>query len=126
MSLPATIGVTRLSDSASITYGDKDTEGDKTTYYAPSPNGDLAGRLKLIYEHQVTKQGIARTVITSIRPILNATTGRYDTYRKIVSAINRDEVDAIVDVTDDYKMHLDAMGVPGTDAQAIAAIAQLN
>jgi hypothetical protein len=126
MSLPATIGVTRLSDLSSVTFGDKDTVGDKTEYYAPSPNGDLAGRLKLTVEHQVTKQGIARSVVTIIEPKFDADSGTYPRFIKAVVTLNRSELDSLESVTDPLKMLIDAFGTVGSDALPIAYVNQTN
>jgi len=49
-------------------------------YYAPSPNGDLAGRTSLTVRHNASASGLVTTIAQFREPVLNASTGKYDSW----------------------------------------------
>lgn len=80
MSLPDSITLT--GNSVNTTYENKTRLGNVVTYYADSANGDLAGRPTLIISQEMTKAGIAKGTVSLVTPVLNALTGKYDSFLK--------------------------------------------
>lgn len=80
MSLPDSI--TLNDGTADEVYTNKVRNGTRVDYYAPSPAGDLAGRPVLSVSQETTKAGIAKATVTLTRPVLNALTGKYDSFLK--------------------------------------------
>lgn len=80
MALPDTITVnygTSPGTNIVFTKGGTNVSGSITTYYAPSPQADLAGRPVLEIEQITSKGGIMRTRRTFKFPIYDATSGTY-------------------------------------------------
>lgn len=80
MALPDSI--TLNDGTTNEVYGNKVRNGSTVTYLATSPNGDLAGRPALIVSQETTKAGIVKATVTLSKPVLNASTGKYDAFLK--------------------------------------------
>lgn len=80
MALPSTITVnygTAPGTDIVFTKGGTNTSGSITTYYAPSPQNDLAGRPVLEIEQAQSKGGIMRSRTSFKFPIYDANSGAY-------------------------------------------------
>ena len=80
MSLPDSI--TLNDGTVNEVYSNKVRNGNVVVYYAPSPQGDLAGRPYLTVSQETTKAGIAKATVALTRPVLNTVTGKYDSFLK--------------------------------------------
>jgi len=83
MSLPTTF-TTDIGDFANPVE-----DGASVVYYADSPQGDLLGRPSLTFTSEVTKAGIARTLMSIKMPVYNAALGKYDGFIKHDEVLNR-------------------------------------
>lgn len=80
--MPLPDSITLNDGTVNEVYSNKIRNGSQVVYYAPSPQGDLAGRPTLTVTQEVTKAGIAKANVVLIRPVLNAATGKYDRFLK--------------------------------------------
>lgn len=64
-------------------------------YHAPSPNGDLAGRTSLTVRHNTSKSGLVTTIAQFRVPVLNDSTGKYDSWIQGDIKITRPDTAAI-------------------------------
>lgn len=73
-----------LSDGAvNVVYASKTQVGPNAVrYFAPSPNSDLSGRPTLDVVYDITKAGIARSVVTLTEPIQDSA-GKYVRFSKV-------------------------------------------
>jgi len=104
MALPSTITLNVGSPAANVVFGDRSVRDNETVYFAPSPNSDLAGRIKLRLSHEVTKTGIARSLVQFVYPILNVSTGKYDSSITCNATITRSETASLADVDEVMEM----------------------
>lgn len=75
MSLPDSI--TLNNGTVDEVYGNKVRNGSSVTYYAISPQGDIAGRPTLTISQETTKAGIAKATVTLLRPVYDVTFSKY-------------------------------------------------
>ena len=106
MSTPASFTVTPPTSAVAITFDDKAVTGDKTEWFAPSPNDDLAGRLPFRLANETTKSGIERSLASTGKPQLSATTGTYDREIRCNVTLMRSQLEDL----DDVRNVLETMG----------------
>ena len=115
MALPSSITLNVGSPAADVVFNTSSPQGNERIYYADSPNGDLAGRIKLRVSHETSKSGIARSLVQFRKPIANAD-GDYDTIVQVNMVATRPETAALTDVDEVLEMAEEVLAV--TDVRA--------
>jgi hypothetical protein len=106
MSLPSTLTLNSVSFDEKVQLS-----GTSVVYYAASPNDDLFGRPSLRISTEITKAGIARTLVSLNRPIYDDSTGKYNGFTKTDLVINRAVTAPITDLDGDVHQIKDLLGV---------------
>lgn len=104
------------SPAADVVFDISSRTSGETEYYAASPNGDLGGRISLRIGHETTKSGLVRSLLQIKEPILNATTGLYDTHRQVNLVLTRPAADLLTKVDRLMEMAQEIWGVSGLRA----------
>lgn len=79
--LPTTITLNVGSPAADRVYTRAESSNPGVAlYYAASPNGDLAGRPSLTVRHNNSSSGLVTTIAQFREPVLNTSTGKYDSW----------------------------------------------
>lgn len=78
--LPTSITLNVGNPAADVTFESSPTAKPSATYYADSPNNDLAGRRKLEVEHKTLANGLVSSKVQFVHPVLDAESGEYDSY----------------------------------------------
>lgn len=103
MSLPSTITLNVGSPAADVVFDDKGVSGNESVYYAPSENGDLAGRIKLRVSHETTQAGIVKSLVQFVKPIADSN-GDYSSFIQANAVITRNSSEALTDVDEVMEM----------------------
>lgn len=96
--LPDTITTTTGVGNDSTVYSLAKRNGNEVVYVAPSPQGDLLGSPELRFASQITKGGVARTLVQFKTPIYDATLGKYTGFLTTDLVVKRPTVADIADV----------------------------
>lgn len=75
MSLPDSL--TLNDGTVNEVYSNKVRNGNQVVYFAPSPQGDIAGRPTLTISQEMTKAGIAKATVVLTRPVYDAVFSKY-------------------------------------------------
>lgn len=101
MSLPDTI--TLNDGTTNEVYGSKVRNGSVVTYYAPSPQGDIAGRPTLVISQEITKAGIAKATVNLVRPVFDTSLGKYTGFLKNSISSTQNGIQSILGRTGELK-----------------------
>lgn len=82
-------------------------------YHAPSPNGDLAGRTTLTVRHNTSSSGLVTSICQFRQPVLNDSTGKYDSWLQGDIKLTRPDTAAIQAAEDMLEMLEELLEVSG-------------
>jgi len=80
---------TTLTTTAHGVFASAGKESDEHIFYAPSPQGDLAGRPAIRWAHQLTKADIRRGLLSFTAPEYDSGSGLYIGESKANLTLNR-------------------------------------
>jgi len=103
--LPSTITLNVGNPAADVVFerASGAVGSNEAIYFAPSPNSDLAGRIKARVSHETTKSGIVKSLVQITEPVIDAD-GNYSSFISTNHVVNRsskadlDEVDRVMEM----------------------------
>lgn len=104
------------SPAADVVFDVATRASGESEYFAPSPQGDLGGRIRLRIGHETTKSGLVRSLMQITEPIQNSTTGLYDSHRQVNVVLTRPSSDLLTKVDRLLEMAQEIWGVSGLRA----------
>lgn len=87
------------SPAADVVFSEvNDPQFGATSFVAPSPQGDLAGRPSIKIAHTNSKNGVERTLLQIKEPQFNATSETYDDHIQVNVTATRKTTAAVASV----------------------------